>query len=396
MFSGLWAPLAVGLVYLARGTFSTDPKEAGVPFQEISTFAVAYMALGVLHRLSSTYTVLATPILRDEKRANPKRYLYVPLAIALACLVLGQGFAFHSVFSFMPTAHGQLWAFFVLAYVMILWERWHFCMQEFGVLSIYRTRARQFAANDRTFDRGYTITLMLFVNMTLFVCLGFSDERDVLLYGTPLAIYQGKPLEQIALMACVVGITSMLVALVREWRHPQRSLPKMLFYFLIGAHTPILYVFPGAMGLFFFTYIFHHWMVAVGLFNRVTLNSYAGQRLPGMRYLTRVGPVFAFCVVWYLFFQSLDRAAQLAPVPNTMMFYGISAPVKFVSGLVIGCFFAFNYLHYYYDRCLYSFGNPAIRKSVGPLVFGFDTEGTVTVAAKTLPVREREPSAVSG
>jgi hypothetical protein len=371
MFSGIWAPLLVALGYFIVGSFSSDVR-ANVPFHQLPQFALAYTALGVLHRLSSTYSVLFTPILRDEIKSNPRRYLYVPLAILLGCIALGQAFTFHAVFSFTHSPHAQLWAFFALAYGMLLWERWHFCAQEFGVLSIYRIRARQNAAEDKRFDRAYSVLLMLLVNMTLFVCLGFQDERDVLFHGAHLE--QLRPvLSLTAHIAFGIGMLAMFVALLREWRHPQRSLPKLGFYFLIGTHTLVLYLFPNAMGLFFFTYVFHHWMVAVGLFNRVTLRAYHGSgSSAAVRYAVRVLPALALCVLWYMFFGALDKAGNLAPVPDVRMFEGASAGAKVFLGTVIGIFFAFNYLHYYYDRCFYSFANAGVRKHVAPLLFWQD------------------------
>ena len=368
MFSGLWAPLLLALGYLASGAFSSDAR-SHVPFQQLPQFAIAYTTLAVLHRLSTTYSVLCTPILRDEIKANPRRYLYVPLAILLGCIALGQAFTFHSTFSFLGHTHAQLWAFFALAYVMLLWERWHFCAQEFGVLSIYRIRAKQNAPEDKRFDRVYTVLLMLLVNMTLFICLGFQDERNVLFHGVQLERFQ-PVLDVIAASAFGVGMLAVLFALQREWRHPQRSLPKLGFYLLIGAHTLLLYFFPNAMGLFFFTYVFHHWMVAVGLFNRVTLRAYQSDGASaGLRYAKRVLPVLAVCVLWYKFFAPLDRAGNLSPVPDVRMFEGAGPGAKAFLGTIIGIFFAFNYLHYYYDRCFYSFANPGVRKLVGPLLF---------------------------
>jgi hypothetical protein len=371
IFGGLWAPVLSILAYWALRLVTHNPLALDVPGYDVQKVAVLYLPLSILHRISTTYAVVGTPILRGEIREHPTRYLYIPLAIVALCVGLGQGFAFHSAFAFMPSVRGELWAFFLLAYVMVLWERWHFSAQEFGVLSIYRIRARQIAPGDKKFDRFYTVVLMLGVNMVLFVWLGFSDERDILLYGTPPAWYRGDILRHAALFAFVVGMGTVAAALVREWRHPQGSLPKAMFYILIGAHTLLLYVFPKALGLFFLGYVFHHWMVAVGLFGRVTLASYssASPFSAVIKLAVRVGPLVALVIVWYLFFAILDRASNLA-VPSVRMFEGASIGAKIFAGVVIGLFFAVNYLHYYYDRCFYSLGNPAIRKSVGPLLFG--------------------------
>jgi hypothetical protein len=330
-----------------------------------------FTALGLLHRLTSIHAVLASPILRDEIRTDPRRYLWVPAVILGTTLLLAQAFVFHPAFAFLGSAHGQMWAFFVLAYVMILWERWHFCMQEFGVLSLYRGRARQFALADRRFDRAYVVLLMLVVNMVLYVCQGFGDERQVLLGGTRLSTLQGPIFEPLAGAAFAVGMLGLVVAVGREWRHRQRSIPKLLFYVLVGLHTLVLYCLPQALGLFFLSYVFHHWMVAVGLFNRIMLNSQPEATALGRAgaLLRNVGPVFALCLVVQLFFEPLNKAANLSPVPDTLWFSGASPLARCFSGVAIGGFFAFNFLHYYYDRCLYSFTRPGVRKAVMPLLF---------------------------
>lgn len=369
IYSGLWAPALTMLAYFTLSLVSDSPGKIDTPGIDVQDIALIYLPLSVLHRITTTYTVLGTPILRDDIRARPARYLYIPSAIVGGCIALSLGFTFHTVFDFMPGLHGRMWAFFVLAHVMILWERWHFCAQEFGVLSIYRIRARQFSPADKRFDRLYTVVLMLGVNMVLYVRFGFSDER-ILLHGTPLADASGPWLELAGHAAFAVGMAATAVALVRELRHTQRSSPKVWFYVLIGSHTALLYIFPKALGLFFLGYVVHHWMVSVGLFGRVMLRSYDSPSLVSglSRLVLRVGPWLALAVLFYLFFEPLDRAGNLA-LPKLTMFAGASASAKVFAGVVIGVFFSLNFLHYYYDRCFFAFSKKAVRERVSPLVF---------------------------
>src|SRR5262245_60362130 len=129
LFSGLWAPLLALAAYLllhGTGGSAADRLAFGIG---VSTIAFIYLPLSVLHRITTTYAVLGTPILREERRKDPARYYYVPAAIALGCIALSLAFVFHDAFAFMPSTHGRLWAFFALAYVMYGWERWHFCAQ---------------------------------------------------------------------------------------------------------------------------------------------------------------------------------------------------------------------------------------------------------------------------
>jgi hypothetical protein len=376
MFSGLWAPaLAFAIYLLTHGIATADVQRS---FGEsVEGIALLYLPLSVLHRISTTYAVFALPGLREEIRKDRTRYLYVPAAIFAACVLLSLAFTFHTAFDFLPSYHQRLWGFFALAYVMFAWDRWHFCAQEFGVLSIYRARAQQSAPQDRRFDRFFTVVLMLGVNTVLIFCAGYPDLREVVLYGTPLSHYRGELLDPIARGAFLVGAVYIAVAVLREVRHPHGSFPKVLFYLLVGGHSIILHLYPLGLGLFFLSYAFHHWMVAIGLFGRITVGAYAVQaprpsawwRAPSARLVFGVAPFLVLTLFVYLSCADFDWAGNLSPVPNPRVFEGATTAAKLLIGVIVGTFFALNYLHYYYDRCFYSFRSPSIRKTVAPLLF---------------------------
>jgi hypothetical protein len=371
LFSGLWAPALSALAFVAFVAVAGGSVALERPGYDVTSFALIYLPLAVMHRISTTWSVLATPILREQRRAEPWRY--VPLLILLGCVGLGLAFAFHERFDGVFASYrGRMWAYFALAYVMVLWERWHFCAQEFGVLSIYRIRAGQHAPADKRFDRFFTVALMLGVNMVLFVCFAFADERHVLLYGTVIGAYPGDALQPIGAAVFLFGLSLFGYALLREWHHPRRSLPKLLYYALIGGHTLILFYFPRAIGLFFLSYVFHHWMVAVGLFGLV---AHRAQPAPTaarrwLRLAVRFLPWLLLSLVFYESFAMLDKAGNLSPLPDPHIFAGASVGARVLAGGVVGVFFAFNYLHYYYDRCFYRFSTPGVRAQVAPLLFG--------------------------
>lgn len=356
MFSGLWAPALVMCVY---GLLYGVPTQA--PAFHTEHFVLLFTALSVLHRLSSIHAVMLSPILKHEVRAHPRRYVLVPLALAIATMLLCE------VLVFQP--QGQLWAFFVLALALMSWDRWHFCMQEFGVLSIYRARAEQAAAQDRRFDRVYVVLLMLIINSLLYLRAGFDDDVQILWRGLP---FSQPLLEQLARVACGAALLLISWAVLRELRHERRSWPKLMYYVLIGSHSLVLYAVPTALSLFFLSYVFHHWMVAVGLFNRVTLNALPSSswRQRAAHYAVRVGPWLALVTFATLFLAPLDFTTKLVPLPRPDLFHGASTAARVGAGLVIGFFFSFSFLHYYYDRCLYSFSVPGVRRAIAPLLLG--------------------------
>ena len=377
IFAGLWAPLLALLAYaLFHGSAGSAQDQAHFA-TTLSGIAFIYLPLSVLHRITTTHAVLATPILREDMRKQPARYYYIPAAITAGCILLALAFVFHERFGIAGGLHGQLWGFFALAYVMYGWERWHFCAQEFGVLSIYRVRARQSAPADKRFDRAFTLWLMLVVNTVLVFRAGFLELRGVVLYGTPLADYRGELLEPIALALFVSGAALSALAVIRELRHPQRSLPKLAFYLLVSGHSLVLYFVPNGLALFFFSYVFHHWMVSVGLWSRITLHAFDGvpasgqtrERPPSRKLFFSVAPFLLAALLLYVTCEQLDLAGNLHPLPSAGVFAGASFGAKLLAGVIIGLFFAINYLHYYYDRCFYAFSTPAVRKTVGTLLF---------------------------
>src|SRR5690349_18253056 len=80
MFSGLWAPLLAAAAYLVLHGLGTHEHRLAFG-SAITGIAFIYLPLSVLHRITTTYAVLGTPILREDMRANRARYYYVPAAI---------------------------------------------------------------------------------------------------------------------------------------------------------------------------------------------------------------------------------------------------------------------------------------------------------------------------
>src|SRR5262245_57014961 len=87
IFAGLWAPPACTRAALAWGAITGTPATLDAPGLDIQSVALIYLPLSILHRISTTYAVLGTPLLREDIRQNPRRYLYIPLAILVGCVL---------------------------------------------------------------------------------------------------------------------------------------------------------------------------------------------------------------------------------------------------------------------------------------------------------------------
>lgn len=324
-----------------------------------------FLVLGVYHRLTTTFGVLGTPFFRAELRRTPVRLLVVPAAIVLLTFLGAFSFAFGSELSWLP--RGEYAGFFVLVTVYLCWDLWHFAMQEFGLLSIYRTRAGQRDRSDRHFDYGYALVILLFNwSLLLFLVRG----------ATPILVRSDEAQRQTLdlLVSAKPGWVAVLIAVAlfamwREWRHPKRSIPKFFLYAQIGLQAPLLLF--GFVKALFLVRVVHHWLVAIGLFNRVMWNA-----LRDTSPLGRVGwislrfaPILLTILALYYFFGIYDTPALATAAEPWIVPADFSVRAKVIAGTMIGTFFAFNFLHYYYDRCFYRFRDPNIRRQVGSLLF---------------------------
>ena len=126
MQSALWlAPIAL---YLSHGY--SDPEAS--PLDQLYFGLTALFWIG--HRLCSTWMAYCTEAYRPLLRAQPVRFIVLPLLITALCFVI-----------FLPADSALPWTraerLVALAIIDYAWVTWHFAAQHFGALSVYRLRA---------------------------------------------------------------------------------------------------------------------------------------------------------------------------------------------------------------------------------------------------------------
>ena len=132
MFAALWG----GGLLLASGSVFGLAAVAAVAF-------VGERLVSIAHSWSTTYMVLFSPLLAAERSRRRVEFTWLPLAIALGAFALGLFIAGWQRFPADGALGPGLWAF--VLYISLFWvlHFWHFGNQDFGVLSLYRGRARQ-------------------------------------------------------------------------------------------------------------------------------------------------------------------------------------------------------------------------------------------------------------
>jgi hypothetical protein len=365
MFAGLW-----GVALLLIGT--------GLPWIGELAFGLFALqrGLSIAHAWSTTWMVLGSDLLAEQRRENPAKYLWRPLGITVIAFALGIGVATSQRYPADGSFGLNLWIWGV--YIGLFWvgHFWHFGNQDFGVLTLYRSRAGQDRWLDRRIDKLFTATLMFVIQPVLFVgFLASTAFSEMVLTLVPVHI---ATLRSVGTGAVSLAALLTVGYLVFEARKPNRSLPKLLYGVVIFLHPALLYTAMRSgselLGvLYIVAYLWSHWLIAVGLVARINTR----------HYLSR-GESLGFAVLRHSVVVGLIAGAVLlltAPFLDYVLFntaeYGYKARLasieparEWLLGLAMGFFLAEQLVHYYCDRCLFRFRDAAVRRKVGPLVLG--------------------------
>ncbi len=365
MFAGLWG---AGLILLATGA----PALAG----GLLGLLVLERAVATTHAWSTTWMVLGSDLLAEERRDDPWKYRWKPLGIAAFALALGVTVGTTQRFPTDGRLGPELWAWAL--YIALFWvgHFWHFGNQDFGVLTLYRARAGQDAPRDRRVDKLYTALMMFVVQPVLFVALlGSTAFGELVRSLLPLP----AALLPIASDAAVsVAVLATLAMVVFESAKPKRSVPKLLYVGVIFLHPALLYsaLRSGSetLGLLYVvTYLWSHWFIAVGLVSRINTRHYRSRGETGgfaaLRHVAVVGGIAGVVILAtapytdYVLFNTPQFAYK-------SVLDAIAPARAWIIGLAMGFFLAEQLVHYYCDRCLFRFRDPRVRRKVAPLVLG--------------------------
>jgi hypothetical protein len=357
MFSALWGSALCFAAVVALGS-----RRAGALLVALG------LGLAVCHSWSTTYVVLASPVLRDARRRNRVKFTLIPIAVVAISLALGYAIgATGSLPREVPLTGAQaLWA----AYLALFWvgHFWHFGNQDFGVLSIYRAKAGQSGLRERRVDKAYAVAMMFVIQPCVYLkSLTHSPLSE--------AVYSFAPFspESVAIAAAwaaasAVGLTVAVIGYELSKAHP--SLPKLLYYLVMLSHPLVLYFVHWKIAFFYLVvYFWSHWLVAIGLVGRIHTNFHrtAGASLPRalLRHVTRLGAWVAVVGVFYACFGSF---AVFSGEGYKATLSAVAPEWTGVVGLILGAFLAEQLLHYYCDRCLFRFRDPDVRRAVAPLL----------------------------
>lgn len=357
MFSAFWGCALLFLTSLSVGMAAAGAILFG-----------ANILIAVTHSWSTTWMVLGSRLLTDARRANRRKFTWIPLAVVSVSMLLGLVVGATQAYPATSQLGGAHWPWAL--YLALFWvgHFWHFGNQDFGVLSIYRLKAGQASTRDRRIDKAYAVAMMFAIHPVIYL-------KSVSSAPFSEAVFSYLPVSPalVGLLAdggLAVAVVLTVGAIGCELARPNTSTAKLLYYAIMFAHPAILYFVRFELGFYYLiAYFWSHWIIAIGLVGRINTNFQKSRGAsPGRSVLRHLLTLLAVAgsasVVHALYsrynvFSGREYKEILAAVP---------AEYAAILGLVLGFFLAEQLLHYYCDRCLFRFRDPAVRKAVAPLL----------------------------
>jgi hypothetical protein len=352
--SALWlAPLAV---LLALGF--DDPTES--PLDTLFFALTALFWIG--HRIGSAWLAYATTAYQPLLRAQPARFVFAPIGIAAACLlILLPGDA-----AFPLTRAERV---VVLVLIDYLFLTHHFAAQHFGMLSLYRARAGRAAS---TWTRRVDRLFALGVGGALVVLAEAVGEMNVF-QGEWLAWLDRSWLESSAgwlrAVAGALVATATVAVFILEAREPRPSLPRMLYAGGVAAMVACA-LFTDRPFLFVVMWAAQHWLVATALATRVAHAEPApqGSRLRSALHAVNRRPwallvVLGLLSVLLMPVMEVEAASAEGVAYGERLFATLAVALRESEWLpvLLAIGFASGFLHYWLDRAVYRLSDPGVR-----------------------------------
>jgi hypothetical protein len=361
VLNALWlAPL---VLLLARG--HDDVRASPVD----ALFFTLAVPLWFGHRVSSAWLAYATPAYRTLLATQRLRFVWAPLAIAVACFA--SMLAPERVLP-MPLTERVVWLA-VLDYLLV---SYHFAAQHFGLLSLYRGRAgRASDAVTRRLDRWFALVVgggFVILADALTGSIAFQDRWFDPLLRAGLSDTFARTLRDGGTVLVVI-LTALILWV--ELRSQRPSLPRTAY--VLGISTMVLF---GLLAhdpfLFIVLWSVQHWSAAMGL---ASLAASGGDSAPSAHWQRLLAPInqrgwavlLVLAVVSALLLPVLEVEAVSDEYAYADRIYGEVArwlrSSPFVPAL-LALGFATGFIHYVLDRAAFRFSSPEVRQAARGLL----------------------------
>jgi hypothetical protein len=298
--------------------------------------------LGTAHLISPIALAWGRPDLRAMALSKPAKFIGLPLLLLASAAIVGSISAalpldavldFSKISVRSPADFQNL--LIVLLLVYVVWNAYHFGMQNFGVLSIYRAKS---GGGRRSWDMSFCLVTITVATLLPFVPL------------FPFARHLYSPIKWGVIALAAASIPIMLS---RESRFGPRTIfiattalgpPAMLWWGFLSHSWSWLPLWPFIWG--FALLSMNHWLVSIGLASHV----YSRQRRCSPLLFVAASAILGGLVFVALFVD-----------PRTLAMHITATAIALRLGL--------GFVHFLYDRWLYKFSDPQVRATIGRDIF---------------------------
>jgi len=373
--SALWlAPLAL---WLAHG--SARPESSPVDLLYFALTALFWIG----HRVGSTWLAYCTEAYRPLLRAQPLRFVALPLLVAAACFAV-----------FLPPDDALPWTraqrLVGLAILDYAFVTHHFAAQHFGALSLYRSRAGRGACvrarrTDRLFALGVGGALVVVAD----VLAGAVAYQGVWVDRWIVPAWLASAQDEIRAGATGLLVFATALVLFAEARAPRPSLPRVLYVLGVAAMVAVA-LRPRGLFLFVVIWTSQHWILATGLASRTPSAEPASESgaLRGLLHALNSRP---WAVLLLLMAASLLLMPLFEVEANRQggVYYGdrifgaAAAALRESSWApaLVALGFATGFVHYVLDRGVYRLSDTAVRSAARGLLSPREDRATATSQA---------------
>lgn len=373
MLSGFWLPTLLLLLWLLSGQGLLPGLVVGLT-----------LCLWIAHRLSSLYLALCLPEYRQVLAHKSRYFWHLPLLFGVGLF----GFLLAPE-HWLPLS--RLQRFLLLLGVDYFFALYHFSVQHYGVLAVYRGKLPHGQRDPSLLRWDWWICLGVSGGMGLLMDL-LNGELHLLLFGQLPA----QPFSSWLVWGLRAGL-SVAVLLIwgltfQRYQRGQQGRARLLYFSTLCYLTLVSFYVPPL--LYFAIIQVQHWLVALGLTSYMAQQS--GRLNASAQPVVRQQPAArlartwqAASLRWYGFWQAVNARSWgpllalvllsicLTPILEADYFIGQhfdpeTLVVKnflthFQGSIWLYLFGALalysSFLHYLYDRGVYRFSDPLTRQA---------------------------------